>query len=650
MVITEASFTPEYQRAKICSNENGNYTVNSTYHSNLKTLLSTLTSHTEINYGFYNFSYGQNTDKVYAIGLCRGDVEPDECRTCLNYSRLILTQFCPNQKEAIKWEAKCMLRYSNRPIFRTMETDPPFRMNNLNNATDVDEFNKVLGELVRSLRGKAASGDSRRKYDSGNAVAANFQTIYGLVQCTPDLSSQDCGDCLDWTISEIPRNFKDKVGVVLLKPSCNVRFEIYPFFDHTTILDPVVPPVSPSPKEKDNSLRITITVVVTIFLVLLVVLLIVISRYFGRKQARKNLLPDEDEHDEEIQMVESLQFDLDTIQVATNNFSDSNKLGEGGFGTVYQGLLSNGQGIAVKRLSSNSGQGDMEFKNEVLLLAKLQHRNLVRLLGFSLAGREKLLVYEFVPNKSLDYFIFNPTKKAQLDWERRYKIIRGVARGLLYLHEDSRLRIIHRDLKASNVLLDEEMIPKISDFGMARLIVADQTQENTSRVVGTYGYMAPEYVMHGQFSVKSDVFSFGVLVLEIVSGQKNHDTRHENGEDLINFAWKKWQEGTITNIIDPSLINNLQNEMIRCIHIGLLCVQENLSNRPTMANIALMLNSCSITLPVPSKPAFFMDSAATSLPNMSWGVNSGTTISSQSTTKSIQESANEASITELYPR
>ncbi|XP_029127829.1 putative receptor-like protein kinase At4g00960 isoform X2 [Cajanus cajan] len=402
--------------------------------------------------------------------------------------------------------------------------------------------------------------------------------------------------------------------------------------------------------EKDNSLRITITVVVTIFLVLLVVLLIVISRYFGRKQARKNLLPDEDEHDEEIQMVESLQFDLDTIQVATNNFSDSNKLGEGGFGTVYQGLLSNGQGIAVKRLSSNSGQGDMEFKNEVLLLAKLQHRNLVRLLGFSLAGREKLLVYEFVPNKSLDYFIFNPTKKAQLDWERRYKIIRGVARGLLYLHEDSRLRIIHRDLKASNVLLDEEMIPKISDFGMARLIVADQTQENTSRVVGTYGYMAPEYVMHGQFSVKSDVFSFGVLVLEIVSGQKNHDTRHENGEDLINFAWKKWQEGTITNIIDPSLINNLQNEMIRCIHIGLLCVQENLSNRPTMANIALMLNSCSITLPVPSKPAFFMDSAATSLPNMSWGVNSGTTISSQSTTKSIQESANEASITELYPR
>ncbi|XP_040868072.1 cysteine-rich receptor-like protein kinase 10 isoform X2 [Glycine max] len=397
--------------------------------------------------------------------------------------------------------------------------------------------------------------------------------------------------------------------------------------------------------EKGNSLRTTIAIIVPTVLVV-VALLIFISIYFRRRKlARKNLLADE------IELAESLQFNLDTIKVATNNFSDSNKLGEGGFGAVYQGRLSNGQVIAVKRLSSDSGQGGVEFKNEVLLLAKLQHRNLVRLLGFSLEGKEKLLVYEFVPNKSLDYFIFDPTKKARLDWDRRYKIIRGIARGLLYLHEDSRLRIIHRDLKASNVLLDEEMIPKISDFGMARLIVAGQTQENTSRVVGTYGYMAPEYIMHGQFSIKSDVFSFGVLVLEIVSGQKNHGIRHgENVEDLLNFAWRSWQEGTVTNIIDPILNNSSQNEMIRCTHIGLLCVQENLANRPTMANVALMLNSCSITLPVPTKPAFFMDSATTSLPNMSWEVNSGTTRSNQSTTKSAHDSLSEASISELYPR
>ncbi|KAK7374326.1 hypothetical protein VNO80_07754 [Phaseolus coccineus] len=643
MTTCEAGFRPDFQTSKFC-NSNMNYTANSTFNTNLHTLLSTLTSHTEIDYGFYNFSQGQNSDKVYAIGLCRGDLKVDECRSCLNSSQANLTQLCPNQKEAISWEEKCMLHYSNRSIFHTMETYPFYYMHNANNATDVDEFNKVLGGLLRNLREKTAGGDSRHKYATDTAIVANFQPIYGLMQCTPDLSRQDCGDCLDWSISSIRRYSKDRVGALVLLPSCNVRFEIYQFY-------PALPPASLSLHQEDhgNSLRTAIIIVVPTVIVVLV-LLIVISRYLRRK-ARKNLLPSEDGDDDEIEMVESLQFNLNTIQVATSNFSDSNKLGEGGFGSVYQGKLSNGQVIAVKRLSRNSGQGDLEFKNEVLLLAKLQHRNLVRLLGFSLQGREKLLVYEFVPNKSLDHFIFDPTEKAQLDWDTRYKIIKGIARGLLYLHQDSRLRIIHRDLKSSNILLDKEMIPKISDFGLARLITVDQTQENTtSRVVGTFGYMAPEYIMQGQFSVKSDVFSFGVLVLEIVSGQKNHGVRHEkNGEDLLSFVWRNWREGTVTNIIDPALKNSSQNEMIRCIDIGLLCVEEDLNNRPTMANVALMLNSCSITLPVPKKPAFFIDSATGNLPNVSWE-DSWATKWTQSSGRSAQESANEASITELYPR
>ncbi|GJX47329.1 cysteine-rich receptor-like protein kinase 15 [Tanacetum coccineum] len=229
----------------------------------------------------------------------------------------------------------------------------------------------------------------------------------------------------------------------------------------------------------------------------------------------------------------------------------------------------------------------VEFKqSRSYLLARLQHRNLVRLLGYSIEGSERLLMYEFVENASLDQFIFDPTKRATLDWDRRYKIIGGVARGLLYLHEDSRLKIIHRDMKASNVLLDSQMSAKIANFGMARLFTPAETQGNTSRIVGTYGYMAPEYAMHGQFSVKSDVFSFGVLVLEIVTGQKNHS--FQNGvmmEDLLSHAWKSWRDGTASSLIDPILYSSSTRNMMRCIHIGLLCVQEDVNNRPTMASV-----------------------------------------------------------------
>ncbi|XP_057442358.1 cysteine-rich receptor-like protein kinase 44 isoform X3 [Lotus japonicus] len=485
------------------------------------------------------------------------------------------------------------------------------------------------------------------------------------MQCTPDLSSLKCDECLSGAVGELPGCCDSKIGARVIRPSCNIRYETYPFYETPP---PPPPPPSPTPSlstpptsestnstssdGKSNTSKIAIAIAVPVVVVVLVLSSICI--YSRVKKPRENVeIPSQvdDDYDDEIKNSESLQFNFDTIRVATNDFSDSNELGQGGFGAVYWGKLSNGQVIAVKRLSMNSGQGDTEFKNEVLLVAKLQHRNLVRLLGFSLKGRERLLIYEFVPNKSLDYIIFDPKRKAHLDWEKRYKIIQGIARGLLYLHEDSRLRIIHRDLKASNILLDEEMNAKISDFGMARLIVVDQTQGNTSRIAGTYGYMAPEYVMYGQFSVKSDVYSFGVLVLEIISGQKNSGIGHgENVEDLLSFAWRNWREGTPTNIVDPTLNNSSRSEMIRCIHIGLLCVQENISTRPPMASIALMLGSYSLTLPVPSEPGFFVGRTRSHPNTSSWEDNSRETRSSELILKSAQESINEASITELYPR
>ncbi|RDX61414.1 Cysteine-rich receptor-like protein kinase 29, partial [Mucuna pruriens] len=358
----------------------------------------------------------------------------------------------------------------------------------------------------------------------------------------------------------------------------------------------------------------------------------------------------EAELDNDIKTDELLQFDFATIKVATDNFSVANKLGQGGFGIVYKGTLSNGQDIAIKRLCINSNQGEPEFKNEILLTGKLQHRNLVRLLGFCFARRERILIYEFVPNKSLDYFIFDKVNRVNLNWETRYKIIKGIARGLLYLHEDSRVQVIHRDLKSSNILLDEELNPKIADFGLARLFETNQIQAGTNTIVGTFGYMAPEYIKHGEFSVKSDVFSFGVVVLEIVCGQRNGviHSYGENAQDLLSFAWKSWRGGTVSNIVDPTLKEYSRNEIRRCIHIGLLCVQEDIGDRPTMNSVLLMLNSSSFPLAEPSEPAFLMPSKS-SLPMV---MLSGEQYSeaTRSSDSGSQSTSNKAPITEPYPR
>lgn len=200
---------------------------------------------------------------------------------------------------------------------------------------------------------------------------------------------------------------------------------------------------------------------------------------------------------------DDFSLDLRTLQTATNNFDERNRLREGGFGMVYKGTLLDGQEIAVKRLSHCSKQGLNELKNELVLVGKLQHKNLVRVLGVCVEKQEKLLVYEYMPNRSLDTFIFDRDKSKELGWEKRFKIIIEIARGLEYLHEESRLKIIHRDLKANNILLDSDLTPEISDFGLAKLFGEDQSHVVTNRVAGTYGYMAPEYAMFGQYSVKS---------------------------------------------------------------------------------------------------------------------------------------------------
>ncbi|XP_031128277.1 putative receptor-like protein kinase At4g00960 isoform X4 [Ipomoea triloba] len=332
----------------------------------------------------------------------------------------------------------------------------------------------------------------------------------------------------------------------------------------------------------------------------------ILRKMKGRKPKRY-----ENSDSEEISFSEeSMEYDFITIQNATNNFSKTNKIGEGGFGVVYKGTFENGQQVAVKKLYQNLKGGSQEFKNEVTLMVKFQHRNLVRLLGFSLEGKEVLLVYEFVPNGSLDNFLFDPVKRECLGWERRYKIIECIARGLVYLHEGSYIRIIHCNLKASNVLLDEDLNPKIVDFDMSKLFTSDKIHISTSRIMRTSRYMAPEYALLGEISIKSDVYSFGMLILEIISGHRI--SSFQNGEsrndDLLSYAWTHWKDGSTSNVIDSMLkgISSPVDEITKCIHIALLCVQESVADRPKMIEVLQMLNNLSMRLPEPLDPGLFI--------------------------------------------
>ncbi|KAI3721389.1 hypothetical protein L2E82_32399 [Cichorium intybus] len=368
-------------------------------------------------------------------------------------------------------------------------------------------------------------------------------------------------------------------------------------------------------KPGSNKKRQTIIVVVSILSILVMVILILAILYAWRKKKRPQVIvPDEPVQiiDEEYTMetgdddTELSSFSLTKISKSTNDFANDKKLGEGGFGPVYKGVLDDGREIAVKRLSKTSRQGLGEFKNEVKFIAKLQHRNLVKLLGYCIQGDESMLIYEYMPNKSLDSFIFDTIKSSLLDWSDRYRIIHGTARGLLYLHQDSRFKIVHRDLKASNILLDVDMNPKISDFGLARMFREHENEANTNNVVGTLGYLAPEYAVDGTFSEKSDVFSFGVLVLEIVSGKKNRGFSHEKDSDnLLAHAWRLFEEGMVVQLLGAEMRDScVVSEVLRSIHIGLLCVQHHAKDRPTMSSVVLMFDKEG-ALPRPKQPAFF---------------------------------------------
>ncbi|KAF7092975.1 hypothetical protein CFC21_095415 [Triticum aestivum] len=601
---------------------------------NLKVVATTLpnnTSSSPVHMG--TATVGKAPDTVYALALCRDPVLNDsDCTDCIVETfETILNSTPPTQEQCFKeayYDGGCTIIYSDHILGPSDTTggkdDVIFQSWNVKNVTaGVDLITGHIRDLLVGTAEKAASMTPMRFATGVTYTGTNFPLVYSLAQCTPDLSPGDCLSCLHLLLDQLNFSISLHIGGRMGVTRCYFRYEAYKFYYGEPTLLPSSPPPAPTPKKAPKHRgHISKLLAIPIVLAPLAAAAFLCFNFFYRRLTRQrrgivmrlqetrcvqNLEGDE-------QLVwqgknsELLVFRFEQLLDATNNFSEENKLGQGGFGAVYKGKLPEGLGIAVKRLASHSGQGFIEFKNEVQFIAKLQHRNLVKLLGCCSEEPEKILVYEYLPNKSLDFFIFEEKRRALLDWSKLLTIIEGIAHGLLYLHKHSRLRVIHRDLKPSNILLDNEMNPKISDFGLAKIFSSTNPDGNTTRrVVGTYGYMAPEYASKGVFSIKSDIFSFGVVILEILSGKRN-SRRQQCGDyiNLLGYAWKLWDEGRWIDLVDASLVPKSQSQkMMRCINIALLCTQENASDRPTMSDIVAMLSSESMIIAKPKQPAYF---------------------------------------------
>uniref|UniRef100_A0A0D9WZW1 Uncharacterized protein n=1 Tax=Leersia perrieri TaxID=77586 RepID=A0A0D9WZW1_9ORYZ len=660
---------PSATRAQIADCDMGDatgYAANSTFGSNLNLLVASLAANASASpSGYAATSAGAAPDQVYALALCRGDVNASSCAACVAAALVDGKQSCGNNKSVTMYEDDCVLRYSGLRFMDAISSDqwqPSQIIWRLDRAPwsekvqSVGWFNAAVTKILSALAnytGDMAGNLTSKKYFATGEMNDFNPKIYGFAQCVPDMTPQQCKECVrtlgDYTEQTYKGNSLRWVSTYSVW--CRVMYSVRPFYGGRTMLQISAPPppapagdtpVGTTPEagagKKKSAAGIAAGVACSV-VVLLVLSVLSFVRFKRRTKAVET-----DHPLKKITRAQCMIFDLPALQEATENFSENNKLGEGGFGTVYKGVLSDGQEVAVKKLLGTTGHGLDQLHNEVLLLAELQHKNLVRLQGFCLHQEQTLLVYEYIKNGSLDNILFDISRENALKWDQQYNIILGIAKGILYLHEDSSVRIIHRDLKSNNILLGEDMEPKIADFGLAKLLGEGHTHTRTTRVVGTFGYMAPEYVSDGNVSTKIDIFSFGVLVLEIVTRRRNDSGDH----DLVNLlsdVWNCWTKGTISKLIDQSLDGYSQSQALRCIQIGLLCVQSDPDDRPHISSVIFMLTRENMELQPPAQPAFF------------FGTESVSSSSSHGQRSYVYDrygfaniSVNDVTLTEPYPR
>ncbi|XP_042500947.1 cysteine-rich receptor-like protein kinase 2 isoform X2 [Macadamia integrifolia] len=491
--------------------------------------------------GFGTTIYGDGPNTVFALAQCYEDLSSIDCRLCFSEIRSILPKCYPRTGGRIFLDG-CFGRYENYSFFNEavdLEDSKVCAYSKISSLPD--SFRQIVIEVVGNVSTEAIKSQN---FAVGSVSNSNL-SVYALAQCWENLDSQKCKTCLQAAASSVI-SCSPAVEGRSLNAGCYLRYSTQMFWN----------PISTTSDSSGNHRTLLIIIGSTIgCLLLLSGIGIWKAKTYLRKSGSKSL---GDVYGSGLSAAISqskLNFRYQELRKATKSFDPSNKLGQGSYGTVYKGVLPDGREVAVKRLFLNTRHWVDQFLNEVDLINRLRHKNLVKLLGCSADGPESLLVYEYYFNKSLDQFIFDRNRAKVLDWEKRLDIIQGVAEGLCYLHEESEIRIIHRDIKASNILLDDKLKPKITDFGLARSFAEDQTHLSTG-VAGTLGYMAPEYVVHGHLTEKADVYSFGVLILEIVTGQRcSSGVGSQAGKSFLARIWSHYKDNTLDKIVANSTKN-----------------------------------------------------------------------------------------------
>ncbi|GKV22638.1 hypothetical protein SLEP1_g32491 [Rubroshorea leprosula] len=452
-------------------------------------------------------------------------------------------------------------------------------------ASNPTSFNASVGGLLNDLLMATPRTDgyfaTSKKKVSGNI------TVYGVAQCIETISESGCRSCMSVVYSDI-RQCPPTLDGRAMDVGCFLRYSESPFFadnqttDIARFLENMI--FTDSSSKKDALIGGLIGGIGFLLLVLAVFF------WFGSSR-RKKMAPRGDIL-EATELQGPVNYSYRDLNSATQNFSLENKLGAGGFGDVYKGVLKSGKVVAVKKLAiDQSLRAKADFESEVRIISNVHHRNLLRLLGCCSRGAELLLVYEFMPNGSLDKFLFGE-KKGSLNWKQRFDIILGTARGLAYLHEEFHLCIIHRDIKPSNILLDHDFQPKIADFGLARLLPQDRSHLST-KFAGTLGYTAPEYAILGQLSEKVDAYSYGIVVLEIISGQKSSEAKSDSDEFLLKQGWGLYENNRHEELVDETLDRSEYHaeDVRKVIEIALLCTQASAASRPSMSEVVVLLRS-----------------------------------------------------------